>query len=306
MLVSSLYVANLASFLTVENLTNYVLSMNDVKERKLTVCCMRALSVEVEKQWPNVTVHFIDHVGLTSYLEKSIEKVENGHCDLLALEEIHLDRAKREFCEKGFVSTNAIALSIDWHLPIYSRYQALFSEAITELKNENIDFSDILYTYSNNTSCKIQKTSRSTGPREQKQINVLQMSFPCLLLSVCMVVGTLSKLIVYRKEIFKKCAKSKNRKHKNIDKDSLDASGNREHILPVKKIHQTNDLTSTFKDEIAVFKNDEESLDALELKYRVQLISLNVQRLEENITQYMVEKHVAQLNDTDSDNQKIM
>ena len=269
-------------------------SMDEAVDKNLRICAQGALNETILARWKNAKLKILSNPNDTGYLLEAMKLVKEGECDLLMLEAIFLEmiepRYHSELCDSGLVSIRAPVLNMDWAFPVDTKYQVELSSAMEELKVDGIDFFNILMTYSNPLPCEVYKES---GSIDNSALSILQMALPSSILICCMVFGIILKLITKRKAYKNNCR----------------SSGNNEHVFPLDKSHNnTNDLfDDSFKDVVlGVNKTDKVSLDALELKFRLKLISLNVQRLEKNVARYMEAEQCVKSYDDNWDDVKIL
>ena len=250
LVVSSSYTANLATFLTMNALNEYITDPDELLEPNVKICVQDAIVPYMNARFKDIEKNFARVVPAADleYIRSGIGYLKSGVCNVLIADELDFkfidDVEASEFiCESGIVSKRTEIFRLEWSTPVRTENFQSLNYAMFDRGYKEVEFSEILNSYARSLDCEIYLES---GSRENSEIGVIEMALPCTVLLVCMFIGILAKT-----------ASVKRQKRNKSDNDGK------------------------------YLDNDMDALDMMEYKYRLELITLNTQRLSKDIEKYM-------------------
>jgi len=134
------YTANLAAFLTVSGVTNYIGSMEDAIYTQTAVCIHPILRKELESVWPEA-IFVVNNDNPTT--AGMVEYYEAGKCSVLASSMMEIRNSvelMESFCSNELVSTGSLVLENPLAFPVNERYAGGLSYWLFRAEKQGITF----------------------------------------------------------------------------------------------------------------------------------------------------------------------
>lgn len=264
LILTASYTANLASFLSAPKVGDYVDDLDEAIKENKKICFEDMLEETILSNYPESKYPKIKSLlrplkfPRETYFVNATQKLQNHECDVFIGEVVQLeflsDDVSNQFCDSGVRSFGIPILQMEWALPIDPHYDADFSQAILALAQEGTDISDLIQAYTHGTKCDV--FIRRTGV-DNAQLGINQLFFPFFILMICICIGSLWRV-------------DTNCFYKNSS---------------VVEKRSEDDIFDNEMDEKDKSTESENSLaDALEYKYRLDLVQLNVKKLQQEMS----------------------
>ncbi len=270
LILTSSYTANLASFLTVPKVGDYVSDFEEVIENNLKVCAQDTLQETIHGRWPKVDeknlMVWMDG-SIPGYVVRAAKNLVDKKCDVFLADIVEIDFLQKkfhdEFCDHGIVSTKQELISLEWAIPIQKEFVADFSQSILLAQQNGIIFEDSLSVYSESLDCKVFIEPKGV---DTAQLTILELILPFILVVVSITVGAIFKFLIQSGK-WHSYSKALDEESNCNESNSPTVEGDGRFLD-----HPTE---PKFSDDIEV--------DILEYKYRVDLLSYNIERLQKKL-----------------------
>ena len=266
LIMTSSYTANLASFLTVPKVGEYVEDFEEAIQDDLKICAVETLKETIHGHWPEVKKkNLMIWLSSDDYMIVAANMTRDRKCDVFVADAVDitfLHESKHEqFCDVGIVSLKKELFSMEWAIPIERQYVADFSRSILLARQEGIVFEDSIAAYSKNLECPVYIEPKGV---DNAQLNILELVLPFIVVLICIAIGVIFKVLI-RGGIWHSYSVALE-----------DESNSNESNNPTEQ--------GQFQEHPHEFKSSEDAeVDVLEFKYRLELINYNIQRLQKNL-----------------------
>jgi len=201
----SSYVANLAAFLTLSGVSDYINTMEKAVAYKTKICGHSVLRDELQLRWPDANFVFPES-GSSKY--GVFDLYDAGKCDVMAVqrEDTTLDEKLMEmYCERDLVFTDVLVIETPMAFPISSDIAAGFSYWLYQgEKYHDISLPNVKRGYSLSLACDVELSAEKESAHDYAQIAIQNMFFPLTIFAAFTSTAIVLQLIHQNKEIRKK------------------------------------------------------------------------------------------------------
>lgn len=182
------YTANLAAFLTVTGVSNYISSMEEAIYTNTPICAHPQLREELSSVWPAATFVMHPDDGTTSGI---VANFAAGKCKVVAssMLEIRQDSDYMDaFCQNDLVSTGALVLENPIAFPVNEEYGGGLSYWLFRAEKQGITLQSFIDAGVPPLVCNL-RLSLSDTESDLASLSVENFALPMILCAVCTVLS---------------------------------------------------------------------------------------------------------------------
>lgn len=183
------YTANLAAFLTLQEVGLFIDSVETAIENKNTICIIKAIQGRVEASWPDAPD------GVFIYKDSPDELfagIETGVCDALSIGEIIVGNSEYiigELHRLDLGTNGAVVVTNSYGIFTNTELVAGFSNILESARNDGIDYRNYAFTDLYVSDLEELRITVTQGENELVPLTTRDMILPFLILIVCAVVA---------------------------------------------------------------------------------------------------------------------
>ncbi|CAB9527882.1 receptor ionotropic, delta-2 [Seminavis robusta] len=181
------YTANLAAFLTVTGVSNYIGSMEEAIFTNAPICAHPTLRKELESVWPDATF-VVNEDNPTTF--GIIELYEAGKCPVVANSMLDVRQNKdhmKAFCRNHLVSTGSLVLENPIAFPVGERIAGGLSYWLFRAEKLGITFQDYAEQNSPPLECSLKIATSETA--ELASLSPENFALPIIFCCACVIVA---------------------------------------------------------------------------------------------------------------------
>jgi hypothetical protein len=188
------YTANLAAYLTISAVGDYVGSMDEAITTHTRVCGQLALRHDLQKAWP--TAQWVFNTENPHLYDGMLENFDAGLCEAMAsgIFDVQNDPGTMvKFCKRNIVATGSLVLEKPLALPVCSKFAAGLSYWMAEADEKGITFDSFEENARPPPPCSL-RIEAETSVDELLPLTALNLALPFLVLLVCSVIAIILHL----------------------------------------------------------------------------------------------------------------
>jgi hypothetical protein len=193
------YTANLAAFLTISAVADYVGSMDEAIQTKTRVCGHPALKDDLQIVWPGA--EWVFNTDNPNSYDGMLENFDAGLCKAIVagIFDVQNDEIiMGNFCKRGIVSSGSLVLEKPLGLPACSGFAAGLSYWMAEAEKQRITFDSFEATSRPALLCSL-VLEKEAAVDELLALSLLDFALPFLVLIICAVFAVVLHLSTARR-----------------------------------------------------------------------------------------------------------
>jgi hypothetical protein len=182
------YTANLAAFLTVTGVSDYIGSMDEAIYTNTPICAYPTLRQELQTVWPDATFVVNEEDDTTMGL---ITNYESGKCAVVAgsMLDVRQDTKFMEaFCRNELVSTGSLVLENPIAFPVNEKYASGLSYWLFKAEKQGITFQSFVDNSLPPLVCSL-KLAASKSANELASLSPENFALPIIICCACVIIA---------------------------------------------------------------------------------------------------------------------
>lgn len=181
------YTANLAAFLTLSGVSDFISSMDEAILRRIPLCAHPVIAEDLSRVWSGATfVYDADYDG--DVYEGMLGLYDAGKCGAIVagMSDVRNSHSLMEsFCSRELASTGSLVLEKPVAFPINEKYVAAFSYWMFEAEQNGITFGGYEAKSQPPVVCPLEISTEQKSVDDLLPMTAENFALPFLILSIC-------------------------------------------------------------------------------------------------------------------------
>jgi len=188
LIIISAYTANLATFLALPGIADYIGTMEQAIEKNAPICIIQRIGDEASRLWPEANMV---HINNTEDYLPLFQAYGDGICDLIVIGEVVSQIELDRFCELNLVFTSSLVMALPQALPLGEDISRKLSYSLYNGGKQSNIFYEQFQSYEKPiTSCNLDYDSSQVAS-DTAALTPANLLLPFLILFACSILSYL-------------------------------------------------------------------------------------------------------------------